>query len=213
MDHCPGVFVPIQPDLFTQICMFPFLILYSLPVLTLGIFLLVQLLANPASYLRGLQRILQQRPAEILFTLVLIAIAIALMGYMAVMAWNMGRSLYHTVQARRLQSHNQHGYGMLLTEQALVARLIDEVEGSAMRGQNCLWLPKSAITDVLWRQRREEGAKHARWVYRTTLVYKTATDETHWCIFRGNAFQTGEKLWGEAGDRRVYEMISSWWND
>ena len=90
-----------------------------------------------------------------------------------------------------------------------MARLIDNIEG-----HNCIWLPRKAITEVLWQRIREEGAKHSRWVYRTRLRYVTEDQgkrQTHWLTLKGTIVKTGHSTGASKSDRALFDRLYHWW--
>ena len=202
--HLPGEFLPVQVDWFTQICLLPFGVIYALPPLTLPWVLL-----NPKTYGRFFQIIRQQNLAETAFMLGLLALGGILLVYCAWIAWDTCSSFVRTWQAHQLQRHSEHGFGLVLLERGMVARLIDNIDF-----HNCFWLPREAIANIIWQQVREEGAKHSRWVYRTQLCYVTedqGKQQKRWLTFKGYMFKTGYPTWDSRGDRALFEQFQAWW--
>ncbi|NJN71317.1 MAG: hypothetical protein HC799_00090 [Limnothrix sp. RL_2_0] len=165
--HLSEQFLPAEVDWFTQIFILPFALIYALPPVLLPLALLNQLVLQPESFGRFIQTIRQQNAKETVFTLVLFTLLGLLLIYCAWFAWNGFSSFVRTWQAHQLQRRGKHGFGLVLIEAGLVARLIDNIDNV----HNCFWLPREVITNVVWQRIREEGAKHSRWVYRTQLCY------------------------------------------
>lgn len=202
----PGQFLPAEADVFVQVCLLPFFLLYAFVPLSLCLVLLYELLMQPERYRRFFDTVSHQSPLEIVLTFILALVIAVLLLYMALLAWDLSQSLFRTIQVVRTQRRGQHTFGLLLTDQALVGRLVDNVNG-----RNCLWLPKAAIQNVYWQRIREEGAKHSRWVYRTRLFYITANGDRHSLTLKGNMVQTGHESWRPESDRALFDTLEQWW--
>lgn len=210
--HLPGQFLPVEIEWFIQILMLPFCILYALPPISLALFLLNQLVQNPQSYSRFFAQVMAMSPGQIAFTVGLIVIAAALLVYCAWFAWGQGSAFGRTWQAHQQQRRKEHGFGMVLLERGLVARLIDNVEGWG----NCLWIPREAIANIVWQQVREEGAKHSRWVFRTQVIYLTehrGKPQKRWLTLRGSLVKTGYMAGDSRGDRALFDTLYAWWQE
>ncbi len=132
-----------------------------------------------------------------------------LLIYCAWMAWDAGSSFVRTWQAHQWQGHRKHGFGLVLLEQGLVARLIDNIEG-----RNCFWLPRETIADIIWQGVREEGAKHSRWVYRTRLCYITENQghsQECWLTLKGYMVKINHSAGDLRGDRALFDRLYNWW--
>lgn len=202
--HLPGQFLPVEVDWFVQICLLPFWLMYALPVLTLPL-----VLFNPNNYGRFFQVVRQQSIGETALMMGLLGLTGILLAYCAWMAWDGGSSCVRTWQAHQLQRRNEHGFGIVLLEQGVVARLIDNIDG-----HNCLWLPRESIEDIMWQRIREEGAKHSRWVYRTRLCYVTehqGKQQKRWLTLKGHMVKTGYPTGDSRGDRALFDQLYAWW--
>ena len=202
--HLPKQFLPAEVDWFTQIFWLPFWLMYALPPLTLPL-----VLFNPKNYGRFFQIIRQQNAVENALMMGLFGLLSMLMIYSAWMAFDGGSSFVRTWQAHQLQQRNEHGFGLVLLEQGLVARLIDNIDG-----YNCFWLPREAIADIIWQRIREEGAKHSRWVYRTRLCYITeyrGKQQQFWLTLKGHMVKTGYPTGDSRGDRALFDHLYDWW--
>ena len=202
--HLPGQFLPVEVDWFTQFFLLPFWLMYALPLLTLPL-----VLFNPKNYGRLFQIVRQQNAVENALMMGLFGLLGVLLGYLAWMAWDGGSSFVRTWQAQQLQRRSEHGFGLVLLEHGLVARLIDNIEG-----HNCFWLPRNAIADIIWQRIREEGAKHSRWVYRTQLCYVTehrGKQQKRWLTLKGHMVRTGYSTGDARGDRALFERLYDWW--
>ena len=207
--HLPGQFLPAEVDWFIQICLLPFWLMYALPPLTIPVALLNQLVQSPESYGRFFQAIRQQNAGEMVLMLVLFGLLGVLLVYCAWVAWDGGSSFIRTWQAHQLQRRREHGFGVVLLESGLVARLIDNIDG-----KNCLWLPRQAIANIIWHRIREEGAKHSRWVYRTQLCYITENrgkPQKRWLTLKGSMIKTGYPTGDAKGDRALFDRLYGWW--
>ena len=212
--HLPGKFLPAQVDWFTQIFMLPFWLIYALPPLTVPPILLSELVQNPAGYARFFQTIKRQNLEENAMTLVLFTLCGVLLVYFVWIAWDGSSGFVRTWQANRLQRQGEHGFGIVLLDRGIVARLIDNIDG-----RNCLWLPREAIAEILWQRVREEGAKHSRWVDRTRLCYVTedrGKPQKRWLTLKGRMVQTGHPIGDSSvgdsrGDRFLFEQLDNWW--
>lgn len=206
--HLPGQFLPAEVDWFVQIFMLPFWLIYALPPLTIPVALLNQLVQKPESYGRFFQTIRQQNAGEMVLMLGLFGVLGVLLVYCAWVAWDGGSSFVRTWQAHRLQRRRNHGFGLVLLEWGLVARLINNIDG-----KNCLWLPREAIANIIWHRIREEGAKHSRWVYRTQLCYVTehrGTPQKRWLTLKGHMVKTGTSTENKS-DRVLFDQLYEWW--
>ncbi|AFY38857.1 hypothetical protein Lepto7376_2585 [[Leptolyngbya] sp. PCC 7376] len=207
--HLSEKFLPAKVDWFTQIFMMPFWLIYALPPLTLPPALLNQLIQKPESFGRFVQTIKQQNAGEMALMLGLFALLSLLLVYCAWFAWEGSSSFVRTWQAHKLRRHGKYGFGLVLLEEGLVARLIDNIDI-----YNCFWLPREAITNVVWQRIREEGAKHSRWVYRTQLCYvrgHQGKQQKCWLTLKGHMFKTDDRTWGEKADRPLFDYIDGWW--
>ncbi|OKH16864.1 hypothetical protein [[Limnothrix rosea] IAM M-220] len=205
-----GKFFPVEVDWFTQIFMLPFALIYALPPVLIPIALLNQLLFEPASYIRFFQIIRQQNAVETLLMLGLFSLLGALLIYCAWFAWHGCLSFVRTWQAHRFQKQGKYGFGMVLLEEGLVARLINNIDAS----HHCFWLPRETITNVIWHRIREEGARHSRWVNRTQIAYlkeHQGKQRKYWLTLKAYMFKTGYLSWDEKGDRRLFEQLYRWW--
>ena len=206
----PGRFLPAVVNWGAQILHLPFWVMYSLPPILVPIALL-----NPDSYSYSLD--LQHHDIwENLFLLGLIGLSGILILYCAWIAWDGGSSFVRTYQASQLKKNRKYGFGLVLSEEALVARLIDNIGR-----HNCIWLPREAIADISWHKIREGEDKHSRCVYRTHICYVVkhrGKQKKRWLILKDNMLKTGYKTgagWlGDArGDRQIFEQLSEWWNN
>ena len=145
--HLPGQFLPAEVDWFTQILFLPFWLIYALPPLTLPLAFLNQWVQNPESYDRFFQTVRQQNAGEMALMVGLFGLLGVLLVYCAWIAWDAGSSFVRTWQAHQWQRRSEHGFGLVLLEQGLVARLIDNIEG-----HNCFWLPREAIANITWQR-------------------------------------------------------------
>lgn len=204
--HLPGDFLPVQTDWFIQIFMLPFILLYALPVITLGPALINQAIRQPASYLRFFQTVAQQSPAQIILTLLLLLLATLLVLYCAYQSWDMAQSFYRTWDAHRVRKQGGEAYGLVLLPHGIVGRLVDSING-----HNCLWLPRSAIANVVWQRMREEGAKHSRWVNRTRIGYETENSDRNWITLKGTLVQMGYANGDPHSDQALYDTLKTWW--
>jgi hypothetical protein len=202
--HLPGQFLPAEVDWFTQIFLLPFWLMYALPPLALPV-----ILFNLENYGRFFQIVRQQTAVENALMMGLFGLLGVLLVYLAWMAWDGGSSFIRTWQAHQLQQRNEHGFGMVLLEHGMAARLIDNIGG-----HNCFWLPRKAIADIIWQRIREEGAKHSRWVYRTRLCYVTehrGKQQKRWLTLRGDMVKTGYPMGDSKGDRALFDRLYDWW--
>jgi hypothetical protein len=207
--HLPGQFLPAEVDWFVQICLLPFWLMYALPPLTLPLALVNQWVREPESYGHFFQTVKQQNMGGAVLMVSLFGIAGILLVYCAWMAWDGCSSFVRSWQAHQLQRRDEHGFGIVLLERGLVARLIDNIDG-----HNCLWLPREAIANIIWQRIREEGAKHSRWVYRTQLCYVTeyrGKPQKRWLTLKGHVVKTGHPVGHESGDRALFEWLCDWW--
>ncbi|WP_072620327.1 hypothetical protein [Spirulina major] len=208
--YLPGQFLPVNVDWFTQILLLPlWLLIYALPPLTLPIAFINQWIRAPESYGRFFRTVQQQNAVETAIMVGLFGLIGVLLVYSAWVAWDAGSSFVRTWQAHRWQRRGDHGFGLVLLEQGLVARLIDNLDG-----YNCLWLPRDAIADILWQRIREEGAKRSRWVYRTRLCYVTTDQgkpQTRWLTLKGYFVQTDYPVGDVRSDRALFEQLHGWW--
>lgn len=207
--HLPGQFLPAEVDWLLQIVLLPFWLMYALPPLTLPLALLNQGVREPESYHHFFQTVRQQNVGEIVFLMILFGLAGILLVYCGWMAWDGASSFVRTWQAHYSQRRNKHCFGIVLLEQGVVARLIDNIDG-----RNCLWLPREAIANIIWHRIREEGAKHSRWVYRTQLCYVTESrgkPQKRWLTLKGNMVKTGHPAGNEQGDRALFDQLYNWW--
>jgi len=202
-----GQFLPADANLFVQFCLLPFCLIYGFVPLSLGSILLYELIVRPEGYWRFFQTVLQQELREILFTLVLFGILALLLVYVSGFAWEAGQSFVRAMQTWRSQKRGQHHFGLLITEQVMGGRLVDNIGR-----HNCLWLPKSAVQNVSWQQIREVGARRSRWVYRTRLLYINAEDNRHWLTPKSTMFHTGHPSWRMESDRTLFEMLETRWH-
>jgi hypothetical protein len=199
--HLPGQFLPVDVDWFTQILLLPLWLIYALPPLTLPIAFVNQWVRAPESYGRFFRTVQQQNAVETAIMVGLFGLIGVLLVYSAWVAWDAGSSFVRTWQAHQWQRRGDHGFGLVLLDWGLVARLIDNLDG-----HNCLWLPRDAIADILWQRIREEGAKHSRWVYRTRLCYVTTHQgkpQTRWLTLEGHRVKID--------DRALFEQLHQWW--
>jgi hypothetical protein len=176
--------------------------MYALPPLTLPIVLL-----NPRNYERFFQIVGQQSGIENVLMLGLFGVLGLGLGYCVWFAWGIGTMLRRTWQAHRWRQRGGVGFGLVLTQQGLVARLIDTIDEQ----HHCWWLPREAIATVAWQRLREQGAKHSRWVYRTRLGYITTVQgqpQHRWLTLRADWFDLG---WNRHGDRLMFELLDAWW--
>ncbi len=202
--HLPGQFLPIEVDWFTQIFLLPLWLMYALPPLTLPLVLL-----NPKNYGRLFQIVRQQNLGETALMVGLFGLLGVLLVYCAWMAFDAGSSFVRTWQAHQLQRRSEHGFGLVLLERGLVARLIDNIDH-----HNCFWLPREAIADIIWQRIREEGAKHSRWVYRTRLCYITehqGKQQKRWLTLKGHMVKMGYPTGDSKGDRALFDRLDDWW--
>jgi hypothetical protein len=194
----------VEVDWFTQIFLLPFWLMYALPPLTLSL-----VLFNPKNYGRFFQIVRQQNVGETALMVGLFGVLSVLMGYLTWMAFDGGSSFVRTWQAHQLQRRNEHGFGLVLLEHGIAARLIGNIEG-----HNCFWLPQEAIADIIWQRIREEGAKHSRWVYRTRLCYvkeQRGKQQKCWLTLRGDMVKTGYPTGDSRGDRALFDRLYDWW--
>ncbi len=197
--------MPAEVDWFTQILLLPLCLIYALPPLTLPL-VLVQ---KPEDYRRFFQIVRQQTWVETVLMAGLFGLLGLLLVYCAWMAWDAGCSFVRTWQAHQWQRHHEHGFGLVLLERGVVARLIDNIEG-----RNCFWLPREAIADIRWQRLREAGAKHSRWVYRTRLCYVTDNQgkrQQCWLTLKGSTLKTGYSPGDARGDRALFNQLHDWW--
>ncbi|MEM6502066.1 MAG: hypothetical protein AAF685_09540 [Cyanobacteria bacterium P01_C01_bin.89] len=214
--HLPGQFLPAEVDWFSQIFMLPFWLIYALPPLIMLPALLSEVVLQSEGYTRFLQAISRQSLGENALTLGLFVLCGGLLIYSAWFAWDGGSSFVRTWQAHRLQKCGDHGFGLVLLERGIIARLIDNIDG-----RNCIWLPREAIADILWHRGREEGAKHSRWVYRTQLCYITehrGKPQKRWIKLKGSMVKTGIPIENSSvrdsrGDRFLFEQLDHWWRN
>lgn len=202
--HLPGQFLPVEVDWFVQFFLLPFWLMYALPPLTLPLVLL-----NPENYGRLFQIIKQQNALENSLMAGLFGLLGTLLVYLAWMACEGAASFVRTWQAHRWQKCHGHGFGLVLLEWGMVARLINNIDG-----RNCLWLAREAIADIVWQRIREEGAKHSRWVYRTRLCYITehrGKQRKCWLTLRGDIVKTGPLPGHLKSDRALFEHLYNWW--
>jgi hypothetical protein len=207
--HLPGQFLPVEVDWFTQILYLPFWLIYALPPLTLPLGFFNQWVQEPESYVRFFQTVRQQNTGEMALMVGLLVLGGVLLIYCAWIAWDGGSSFVRTWQAHQLQRRSEHGFGLVLLEQGLVARLIDNIEG-----YNCIWLPREAIVDIIWQRIREEGAKHSRWVYRTRICYvaeRQGKRQKRWLTLKGHMVQTGCPIGNSKGDLFLFNRLYDWW--
>jgi hypothetical protein len=201
----PGQFLPAEVDWFLQLFMLPFWLIYALPILTLPL-VLVQ---SPESYGRFVQIARQQSLGETALMMGLFGLVGVLLVYGAWIAWDGGSSFVRTWQAHQLQRRHEHGFGLVLLEGGLVARLIDNLD----ERHNCLWLPREAIANIVWHRIREEGAKHSRWVYRTHLCYLTAhrgKPQKRWLTLKGHWVKM-DSVDDSRRDRALFDQLYAWW--
>ncbi len=209
--HLSENFLPAKVDWFTQVFLLPFSIMYALPPLTIPPVLLNQLIQEPESFSRFWRIIRQQNATENAFTLVLFVILGLLLVYCAWFAWNGCLSFVRTWQASQFRRRHRHGFGLVMLESGLVARLIDNIGDSR---HNCFWLPREAIANVVWQRIREEGAKHSRWVYRTQICYvkeHNGQQRKYWLTLKGYMFELEAVRYGEKGDRPLFDQLYDWW--
>ena len=210
----PGKFLPAKVDWFTQIFMLPFWLIYALPLLAIPPVFVNQLVNSPEEFVRISKILERQSVEENAFTLVLLIVCGVLLIYFAWIAWDGCSSFIRTWRAHQLQRRGEHGFGIVLMDRGLVARLIDNING-----QNCIWLPQEVIADIFWQQVREEGAKHSRWVHRTRLCYVTehkGKPKKYWLTLKGQIVQTGYPIGNSSvgdsrGDRFLFEQLDNWW--
>ena len=132
-----------------------------------------------------------------------------LLIHCARMAFSGASCFIRTWQAHQLQRRSKHGFGLVLLEQGLVARLIDNIDN-----HNCFWLPREAIADIIWHRIREEGAKHSRWVYRTQLCYVTehrGKQQKRWLTLKGHMVKMGYPTSDSKSDRALFDRLYDWW--
>jgi hypothetical protein len=166
-------------------------------------------LFNPKNYDRFFEILRQQNARETALMMGLFGLLGVLLVYCAWIAFDLGSSFVRTWQAHQLQRHSKHGFGLVLLEGGLVARLIDNIDQ-----HNCFWLPREAITDIIWQRMREEGAKHSRWVYRTQLGYITEhqrKQQKRWLILKGHMVKMGDPTWDSKRDRALFNQLYNWW--
>ncbi|MEM9245525.1 MAG: hypothetical protein AAGA67_07270 [Cyanobacteria bacterium P01_F01_bin.153] len=210
--HLPGQFLPAQVDWSIQIFTLLFGLIYGLPLLTLPPVLLSELVRSPEGFVRFFQALERQSTAANALLLGLFILLGALLIYCALIAWNGGLSFIRTWQAHRLQKRGKHGFGLALLEKGIVARLINNID----ERNNCIWLPREAIVDILWQRVREQGVRNYRWVYRTQLCYVAehqGKPQTYWLTLRGDIIQTGYPA-GEGNprcDRFLFDQLYNWW--
>ncbi|MEB3289380.1 MAG: hypothetical protein VKI82_05660, partial [Leptolyngbya sp.] len=179
-------------------------LIYALPPLTV---LLV--LSNPKNYGHFFQIVRQQNITEMALMMGLFGVLGVLLVYCAWVAFDAASSFLRTWQAYQFQRRSEHGFGLVLLEQGLVGRLIDNIDN-----HNCLWLPRKAITDIIWQPIREEGAKRSRWVYRTRLCYVTqrqGKQEERWLTLKGHMVKTGYPAGNPKSDRALFGQLYDWW--
>ncbi|MEM9245526.1 MAG: hypothetical protein AAGA67_07275, partial [Cyanobacteria bacterium P01_F01_bin.153] len=197
-----------------QILMMPFWLIYALPLLMIPPVLLSELILQSENYTRFLQTINRQSLEENAFLLGLLVLCGVLVIYTGWIAWDGGSSFVRTWQAHRLQKRGQHGFGLVLLDRGVVARLVDNIDG-----RNCIWLPREAIVKILWHRGREEGAKHSHWVYRTQLCYVTehrGKPKKRWIKLKGSMVKTrypisNSSVGDSGGDRFLFEQLYKWW--
>ena len=202
----PGQFLPAGVDWFSQFFMLPFGLMYALPPLIIP-FVLIQ---PPESYYRFFKTIRDQNLIENALMLGIFTLLGALLFYCALFAWGTFASFRRTWQESQFRKQKKNGFGIILQDTGLVARLIDDV----VEGYNCLWLPKEAIADIAWQRMREEGAKHSRWIDRTRLCYVTehrGKQEKYWITLKGHLIQTDDLKSYKEGDRFLFEQLHGWW--
>lgn len=204
--HLPGQFLPAQIDWFLQIFLLPFALMYAAPLLVLVPGLIIQALQHPGNYLRFWQMMVASSPLQIAFTLGLLLLIGVLMGVMALQAWDYSRGLMDTWRATQGRRRGDYGYGLVLLSHGLVGRLLEK-----MGSHRCLWVPRSAIADIVWQQVREEGAKQVRYVYRTRLCYRSASGQHHWLTLEGGLVDLGYDAGDSRGDRALYDTLIAWW--
>lgn len=207
--HLPGLFLPAQADWFTQCCLFPFMLMYAAPALTIVPVLIWQAIREPRSYWRFWQTLLSQPGwIEMAVMVGLLGLCAVLIGFCAYQAWDLAQSLYRTWQLSRMKRRGDQGFGFVLLSHALVGRLVDNVGR-----HNCLWLPRAAIADITWHQVREEGAKRSRWVYRTHIRYRDTTGNHRWLKLTSHMVPCGYSVGDARGDRALYETLLTWWQE
>lgn len=202
--HLPGQFLPVEVDWFTQFFLLPFWLMYALPPLTLPLVLL-----NLKNYDRFFQIVRQQNVGETALMVGLFGVMGVLLVYCAWMAFDAASAFVRTWQAHQLQRRNQHGFGLVLLERGLVARLINNIDH-----HNCFWIPQEAIADIIWQRIREEGVKHSRWVYRTRLCYVTehqGKPQKRWLTLNGHMVKTGYPTGNSRCDRALFDQLYAWW--
>lgn len=166
-------------------------------------------LFNPNQYGHLFQIVRQQTVGETTLMLGLFGLLGGLLLYCAWMAFDAGSSWVRTWQAHQWQRRHKHGFGIMLLDQGLAARLIDNIHG-----YNCFWLPRDAIADILWQRIREEGAKHSRWVYRTQLCYiieHQGNPQQRWITLEGRMVKLGYPSWDAKRDRALFDRLYAWW--
>ncbi len=196
----PGEFFPIALEFWMRIILFPFFaFLYILPPVSIAISISFELMFNPLGVFEFLRRLLILEFPESLFILGLILILAVLLGFMAVQGYHLSCELWWVIQERRSQRRGIHHYGLLLSKDELVARILNPFEA-----HSCLFIPKTAVHNVVWQQIREEvGAKHRRWVYRTFINIQQPDGSLQWIKIKGTEYV--------ASDRNIYDYIYDWW--
>ena len=195
----PGEFFPIALEFWMRMILFPFFaLIYVVPTVTLGLSVIYEILFNPLEVYQFLRRLFILEFPESLFILALMLILVVLLGFMAVQGYNLCCDLWWVIQERRSQRHGIHHYGMVLSKDELVARILNPFEA-----YSCLFVPKTAVRNVVWQQVREEGAKHSRLVYRTFINVQQSDGTLQWIKIKGTEYV--------ASDRNIYDYVYDWW--
>ena len=207
--HLPGEFLPANPDWFIQIVLLPFTLMYAAPIATLGPWLVVQAVRQPASYLQFFSRVMAiaQTPLQVAFTGLLFLVVVTLVAYCTWQAWDLALSFYRTWRIARMRKTKGYGYGLVLLPHAIAGRLINNFDWR----HNCLWLPREAIAQIVWQEIREEGAKRSYWVYRTRICYVSATGNHHWLTLKGDIVRVNTTAPVPMTDRDLYDTLFDWW--
>ena len=205
--HLPGQFLPAHTDWFMQIVFLPFMLMYAFPILTFGPWLLIQAVRQPGSYWQFLGKVFQQTPLQIALTALLVLLVIVLIGHCTYQAWDLAQSFYRTWHISQMRKKREYGYGLVLLSHAITGRLVDNCGWR----HNCLWLPRPAIAHIAWQKMREEGAKHARWVYRTRICYVSATGDKHWLTLKGDIVRVDTGAPVAMNDRDLHDTLHDWW--
>jgi hypothetical protein len=207
-NHLPGQFLPAQTDWFVQVCLFPFMVMYASPLLTLVPALLHLAIREPGRYGQFWQTITRQGWADTGLMVGLLLLGTVLIGVCSYQAWEMALSFSRTWQMSRMRRRGDQGYGVVLLSHAMVGRFVDNVGR-----HNCLWLPKRAIANILWQQMREEGAKRSYWVYRTRIRYLTVAGDSAWLTLKGDMVQLGYPMGDKKSDQALYDLLTTWWHE